>query len=273
MRDDGSHDHTKAREAELTFEARALQLAEHIDIKGLEREGQLSTNPLALPVGEKGMAVLFRFGAAVFIRMTPREQEEFIAGISSRLVEPTTVPESESVSITIRPDAEDSVTLTGNVVLKDDAPERLLLVAEALAVSVALGYDEIRIAEAFDRIEPVANSLMRGKLLRGSRAALVRQIGEALHIQQRLAGRIEAADRPDVLWDHPELERLWVKLADDYDLAVRARAIGQKLDVIRETADTVADLLSTRTSHRLEWYIIILILVEVLLGLYDRFLK
>jgi len=54
---------------------------------------------------------------------------------------------------------------------------------------------------------------------------------------------------------------------------VRARAIGQKLEVIRETADTMADLLSTRTSHRLEWYIIILILVEVLLGLYDRFLK
>src|SRR5690606_27588733 len=157
MRDDGSHDHTKAREAELTFEARALQLAEHIDIKGLEREGQLSTNPLALPVGEKGMAVPFRFGAAVCIRMTPREQEEFIAGISSRLVETTPVHESESVSISILPDAEDSVPLTGNVVLTDDAPERLLLVAEALAVSVALGYDEIRIAEAFDRIEPVAN--------------------------------------------------------------------------------------------------------------------
>ena len=64
-----------------------------------------------------------------------------------------------------------------------------------------------------------------------------------------------------------------MKLADDYDLAIRARAIGQKLEVIRETADTMADLLSTRTSHRLEWYIIILILVEVLLGLYDRFLK
>ena len=43
--------------------------------------------------------------------------------------------------------------------------------------------------------------------------------------------------------------------------------------MIRETADTMADLLSTRTSHRLEWYIIVLILVEILLGLYDRFLK
>ena len=38
-----------------------------------------------------------------------------------------------------------------------------------------------------------------------------------------------------------------VALSDEYDLAPRARAIGQKLKVIRETADTMGDLLSTRT--------------------------
>jgi len=259
--------------AEPTFQARALQLAERIDLKGLERADQLSTNPLAFPVGRDGMVALFRFGAAVFIHMTPTQEVEIIAGLKSRLIEPLARPESESVSIAIKPGAEDSLTVSGNIELRNAAPERLLLIAEALAVSVALAYDEHRIGDAFVRIEPIVSSLKRKKLLRGSRSDLVGQIGEALLIQQRLAGRIEMADRPDVLWDHPELERLWVKLADDYDLAPRARAIGQKLEVIRETADTMGDLLATRTSHRLEWYIIILILVEVLLGLYDRFLK
>lgn len=259
--------------AEPTFQARALQLAERIDLKGLEREDQLSINPLAFPVGREGMVALFRFGAAVFIHMNPLQEEEIIAGLKDRLIEPLAERESENVSITIRPGAEDSLTVSGNIELRNAAPERLLLIAEALAVSVALAYDERRIADAFYRIEPVASSLKRKKLLRGSRADLMSQIGEALLIQQRLAGRIEMADRPDVLWDHPELERLWVKLADDYDLLPRTRAIGQKLEVIRETADAMGDLLATRTSHRLEWYIIILILVEILLGLYDRFLK
>lgn len=259
--------------AELTIRARALQLAERIDLKGLERQDQVSTNPLAFPAGMDGMVVLFRFGAAVLINLNPLQEEEIISGLKDRLIEPLVERESESASIVIKADAEDSLAVSGNIELRNTSPERLLLVAEALAVSVALAYDERRIAEAFDRIEPVASSLKRKKLLRGSRADLMSQIGEALLIQQRLAGRIEMADRPDVLWDHPELERLWIKLADDYDLAPRARAIGQKLEVIRETADTMADLLSTRTSHRLEWYIIILILVEVLLGLYDRFLK
>ena len=258
--------------AELTFQAHALQLAERIDLKGLEREDQLSSNPLAFPVGRDGMAVLFRFGAAVFINIDPLREEEILAGLKARLVDPLPQRETEAATVVINRDGDDAL-VGGNIQLKNAAPERLLLVAEALAVSVTLAYDEQRIAAAFDRIEPVASSLKRRKLLRGSRSDLVGQIGEALLIQQRLAGRIEIADRPDVLWDHPELERLWVKLADDYDLAIRARAIGQKLEVIRETADTMADLLSTRTSHRLEWYIIALILVEVLLGLYDRFLK
>ena len=64
---------------------------------------------------------------------------------------------------------------------------------------------------------------------------------------------------------------MWVKLVDEYDLNTRSRAIERKIEVMRETADTLTDLVATRTSHRLEWYIIALILLEVVLGLYDRF--
>jgi hypothetical protein len=55
----------------------------------------------------------------------------------------------------VRTDANDHVSTTGSIELRNSAPERLLLVAEALAVSVALPYDERRIGEAFDRVEPV----------------------------------------------------------------------------------------------------------------------
>jgi uncharacterized Rmd1/YagE family protein len=250
-----------------------MQLAERIELKGLERGDQFSSNPVAFLAGGGGTVALFRFGAAVFLGLNPIEEEEVIKGLRDRLAEPLAERETETVTILVRQGTEDHLTSSGNIEIKNDAPERLLLIAEALAVSVTLAYDERRIGEAFDRVEPVASSLKQGRLLRGSQADLMAQIGEALLIQQRLAGRVEMADRPDVLWDHPELERLWVKLADDYDLAPRARAIGQKLEVIRETADTMGDLLSTRTGHRLEWYIIVLIAFEILLSLYDRFFK
>jgi uncharacterized Rmd1/YagE family protein len=253
--------------------ARALQLGERIDLKGLERPDQFSVHPLAFPTAGGGTVALFRFGAAVFIGMNPVEEEVVIRGLGARVIEPLAERESETATLQFRDTDDEQPTPTGVVELKNRAPERLLLVAEALAISVALAYDERRIAQAFDKVERIASRLQHRRLLGGKRVDLMAQIGEALLIQQRLAGRVEMADRPEVLWDHPYLERLWVKLADEYDLAPRARAIGQKLEVIRDTADTMADLLSTRTSHRLEWYIIALILIEILLGLYDRFVK
>jgi uncharacterized Rmd1/YagE family protein len=75
------------------------------------------------------------------------------------------------------------------------------------------------------------------------------------------------------LWDHPELERLWAKLVDEYDLPARARAVERKLAVIRETAEMVTDLVATRTSHRLEFLVIVLIAIEIALALMDRVFK
>jgi uncharacterized Rmd1/YagE family protein len=60
---------------------------------------------------------------------------------------------------------------------------------------------------------------------------------------------------------------------EEYDLTQRARAISRKLDVIQEMGETLGDLLATRTSHRLEWYIIGLIAFEIAIGLYDRLVR
>jgi uncharacterized Rmd1/YagE family protein len=91
-----------------------------------------------------------------------------------------------------------------------------------------------------------------------------------LTLQQRLADRVDLDEKPDVLWDHPELERFWARLVDEYDLPQRGRAIARKLEVIRDTAETITDLMATRTSHRLEVYIIGLIAFEIGLSLYDQ---
>lgn len=252
---------------------RALQLGDSLDIKGLEREDSFSTNPLAFRAGTGGTAVLFKTGAVVFFSMTPVEEEDLVRGLGARVIDPLVEREIETTRLVIKGGDEEPVGLMGVLQVKAVDTYRLLLVAEALAVSVALAHDERRIARAFERIEPVATSLIRRRLPAGPQSALLEQIGEALLIQKRLAGRVDLDEKPDVLWDHPELERFWARLVDEYDLPARARAIERKLVVIRESADTITDLISTRTSHRLEWYIIALIAIEIGLGLYDRFFK
>ena len=252
---------------------RALQLGEHIDTKGLEREDAFSSVPLAFRTSGGGMVVLFKSGAAVFIGMTPVDEEQLIRSLGSRIIEPLEDRETETVRLIVKPEEDALLSPAGDLQIKSADPDRLLLVAEALAMSVALAYDERRIAVAFDRIDGIAQSLQDRRLPPSGPGALLEQIGEALLIQQRLAARVDLDEKPDVLWDHPELERFWARLVEEYDLTQRGRAISRKLEVIRGTADTITDLMATRTSHRLEIYIIALIAFEIGLSLYDHFWK
>lgn len=254
---------------------RALQLGERIDLKGLEREDVFSTNPLAFQTSDGGTVALFKNGTAVFFGLNPLAEEALIESLGARIGEPLPEAEreSETARLVVKADADDLSGPAGTLLLRGIDQTRRLLVAEALATSVAVAYDERRIATAFDRIGPLTERLKQGRLPAQPQKELLGQIGDALAIQGRLASRVDLEEKPDVLWDHPELERLWTRLVDEYDLTARSRAIARKLDVIRETSDTLTNLVSTRTSHRLEWYIIALILFEVVLGLYDRFWK
>jgi len=251
---------------------RALQLGERIELKGLEREDAFSTSPLAFRTSGNGIAALFKTGAAVFIAMNPVDEEQLISGLADRIVAPLIEREAESARLLIRQDEDGLVLPSGDLVIKSADTDRLLLVAEALAMSVAFAYDERRLGAAFDRIDTIAQTLQLRRLPSSAHGELLEQIGEALMIQQRLAARVDLDEKPDVLWDHPELERFWARLVEEYDLTQRGRAISRKLEVIRGTADTLTDLFATRTSHRLEWYIIALIAIEIVLSLYDRIL-
>jgi uncharacterized Rmd1/YagE family protein len=253
--------------------ARALQLGERIDLKGLERDDVFSTSPLAFRTPEGGTVVLFKSGTAVFIGLNPVAEDTLIDSLGGRIAEPLgeSERENETARLQIKPDQEDLSGPAGTLQFKSLDDNRVLLLAEALATSVAMAYDERRIARAFERIGPLTERLKKGRLPDQPQSELLSQIGDALAIQARLAGRVDLEDKPDVLWDHPELERVWARLVDEYDLTIRSRAIARKLEVIRETSDTLTGLIEARTSHRLEWYIIALIVIEIALGLYDRF--
>ena len=68
------------------------------------------------------------------------------------------------------------------------------------------------------------------------------------------------------------LERLYVRLAEEYELRDRDRALDRKLDVISRTVETLLGLVQTRSSLRVEWYIVLLIVAELLLTTYPLIL-
>ena len=74
-------------------------------------------------------------------------------------------------------------------------------------------------------------------------------------------------EKPDVLWDRPDLERLYARLEDEYELKERAQMLKRKLDVIAETARALTDIIDADRATRLEATVVILIVAEILLTL------
>ena len=249
--------------------ARALLLGDRIDTRSLETGNALATAPLALPLDGYGIAVLFRYGAVVLFDATPNAADSFLASVRAFVTEPFPVPETDEVRLIIRPGSDQHIDADGNVILRERSIEQLQLVADTLAKNLILAHYETRIAAIFDRIEPLAATL-RKKGTTGARGReLLHQIGDVLAIQHRMVGRAETAEKPELLWEHPELERLYVRLADEYELRERDRALDRKLDIISRTVETLLGLVQTRSSMRLEWYIVLLIVAELLLGAYS----
>jgi uncharacterized Rmd1/YagE family protein len=251
--------------------ARALLLGDRLDLAGLERSDVLSSNPLAFRVGQDGFVALFRYGVAVLIGLSPLEEDDVIRSLRQRIVGEFARHEEETALIELSPDKDDQIPPGGPIYLRRLSTERLVVIADALSKSAVLARDERETAAVFDVMEPFAQRLaQKGRRLAG-RKEILKQVGNGLLVRQRLAGRVAVEEKPDVLWDRPDLERLYGRLEDEYELRERAGALHRKLEVIGDTAEIFSDLIHTERSLRLELIIVLLIVFEIVITFYQMF--
>ncbi len=264
--------------SELPFETwrrvavHAVLVGKRLDLRSFYSSEHLGVAPLAVAAGERGMAVMFRYGVVVSFNVQVIEEAAFLNHLRPFIDEALDRREEEDAVLLVDAEGEDLVDAAGVIHLREVSVERLALIADVLAKSVMLAYDENRLARAFDRIEPIAEGMRRNVDRTIALRQLLDHIGDVLLTQHRMVGRVQISDKPDLLWDHPELERLYARLREEYELVERDTALSRKLALISQTAETALGLLQARSSLRVEWYIVILIVVEIVLTLYELFL-
>jgi uncharacterized Rmd1/YagE family protein len=257
-----------AGDSEPRFTAHALYVGDRINTMGFESEA-LSAVPLAIRLNQTGIAVLFRYGVAVLIGVSPHDEAGFLERLKPRIGGMFARFEEEMAVVTVGGGAEDQVPAGGPIQLRNMVPERLLVIADVLAKSVVLAHDEREVAKVFEIIEPFARELADHGRTRRNRRAVLQLIGNALLVQHRVSGRVAVGEKPDALWDRPDLERLYARLEDEYELRERVDTLNRKLAVVAETADTLADIIDTRRSLRLELIVVVLIAFEIIVTFYQ----
>lgn len=255
-----------------TVKCRAIFLGERLDLRALENTEYLAKQPLVVPAGANGYAVLFKYGAVVLFGLEPIEEASFLTYLKQLIADPFDAPETEEAILKVAPVGGVQID-DGIIRLQEFTIERLQIVADVLAKSVVLAHYEQGTAGVFDQIEPFAASLQRTTKNERWGKELLRQLGTTLSIQHKIVGRVEIIDKPELLWDAPDLERLYLRLENEYEIRERHLALERKLDLISRTAETVLDLLQHNSGLRVEWYVVVLIVVEVLLSIYELFVK
>ncbi len=254
------------------FKARAILIADRIDLRVWKAEERLASNPVAVSVPGGGLAVLFRYGVVVFFDTTEREESDFFGRIGPSFT--GALPEPETEEVRIRIDFKAREGMQGDTVyLANDEIERLQVIADVLSKSVMLARYETRIAGSFERIEPLATELQATGTISARARDLSKHIGAMLLSGHLMLGAAEVGEKPELLWDRPDLEGLFLRLEDEFEIKERHALLERKLNLISGTAQTLLQLRQSRHSLRLEFYIVVLIVVEILLTLYELFLK
>jgi uncharacterized Rmd1/YagE family protein len=254
-----------------TLRIRAVMLGERINPSGLEIGALVSSTPAAFRV-HGGLAVIFRYGVVVLIGLLPSEEKVLIDSLKPRVIGELSPNEEETAQAQLCKDENaEAIQPGGPISLTKFSDDRLLLLADALAKSTSLARDERRVAAVFDVIEPLARKLAEQGRTPPRRRGILQLIGNALLVQQRVAGRVAVAEKPDVLWEKPELDRLYARLEDEYELKERLVTLERKLTAVSATANALTDIIDTQRSLRLEIAIVVLIVIEIAIGCFQIF--
>ena len=248
---------------------RAMFLGDRLDTAAFRESERVGVSPLVIRHGQ-GLVVMFRYGAVVMFGIEPLEQASLLRQLREFVATPFSEPEQEQLALRVTPDADDRPE-GATIGLKSLSVERIQVVADVLAKSVVLAHHEEAVAKVFERVEPLATSMERGTIKNSGGKVLLSHIGSALRVQTQMVARVGVTDKPDLLWERPGLELLYARLEDEFELSERHTALERKLALVSQTAETLLEVLQHRHTLRVEWYIVLLIILEIMLSLYSMF--
>ncbi len=163
--------------------------------------------------------------------------------------------------------------LDDELILPEDSTELKLAFSQPLAQSAKLSTFELTIQNIFRKTKHLPEHLAKYGNIPLSRRQIRQQIGQLFLERSSINLSLDILDTPSFFWEHPHLENLYHNMAGQLDLEERTHSLNQQLDVLHDLFEMLGSELKDKHSHRLEWAIIYLIIIEVLLLLFHDVLN
>lgn len=270
----------------------AYNLGREIDTKLLSREKLKRRlrpsweEPLVLTVAGC-QALVYPFGAVVLVNPTPKAVGEACKLVASYVKEPSR-PLSEEYEIIVLEssdelrevfadyDEEELAEVEDREIIVTDAAcilngrpltqDVVKVVGFALAQSVALDRIERYVDRALERAQSILDKFEKGLLLARIKPA-VRELIQVMRERFNALSDVMILEKPELVWEDPELDELYEELRRVFEIDDRFRAIDKALEDIMEMGEVVSDLVTASREVLLELLILCLIAVELFIAI------
>lgn len=245
----------------------AYQVAEVINLKKFRADYTnvpLLFNNSELFYKEEGNKYwyLLSYGVVVFGGFGDLEKSEFLKFVKTYSEDQVTLTFEENFELQVDPQA--SVVLAYNsITIPEITEDSIRLVMLNVGQSVSLDYYEHLTLEIFQDSQKFTDELEQTGTFKHSKKDLLKFIGRTLNIKNSIIDNLYIFDAPEEVWEDEHLERIDKGLKRNLDLKMRYQDVDYKLKIVQENLKLFTDLLQNRESTRLEWVVIILILIEV----------
>jgi uncharacterized Rmd1/YagE family protein len=134
--------------------------------------------------------------------------------------------------------------------------------------SVALEYYEVLTDELITSSKHYILELEKRGRLSISKTNLLKYIGKVLNVKNSIVDNLYILDDPNLVWENEDLNILNRQLKSNFDINTRFKDLDYRLQIIEDNLTLFTDVLNVRESTRLEWIIIILIVIEIMIALF-----
>ena len=164
------------------------------------------------------------------------------------------------------------------LVVQGNNPDKRLLDMAAFAIglsrSTRLSILEAQLDEFLTFTRKNSEILSSGKRIPSTEQELLRITGRLFLLRGKLNLYSELIETPDLYWSEPFLEKIYNNVSKILDINSRISIMNRKLDYATEEQRAFLSVLNEKKSTRLEWIIILLIMVEVVFEIhhyYERY--
>ena len=157
--------------------------------------------------------------------------------------------------------------------LHDESVLLQLALSHAIAQSVKLSTFEVKMQKAFALAQQLPEDLAKKGRISLSRKQISQKMGNLFLERNSVNLYLDILDTPDFFWDYPELEQPYHMMSNYLDIKSRVDILNQRLRILHELFEMLGNELNHQHSARLEWTIILLIVIEVIVSLLRDVLK